>query len=507
MTPDPGQAIAHTKNALGRQQPLTEHLEAVSRLAGDFASQFGAEELATWLGRWHDIGKFNPAFQQYLRAAEADPTHRRHGPDHKAAGAQLAAEAAGPAALVVQGHHGGLTTPAGFVAWLKERAADPAVADAIALAREAYPALARRDELIEPPHAAGIEPPDLELFIRMLLSAVVDADRLDTERHFAPERAASRGLVLEMDELWTRFARNQESFDRERRPNGPREEEILRIRRAIYDDCLAAADEAPGLFRLTVPTGGGKTRSALAFALRHARRHGLRRVVVAVPFITITEQTADIYRTILESPEDQEPVVLEHHSGVDAGDDEAGDAGSEEVWRRLTAENWDASVVVTTTVQLFESLFANHTSPARKLHRLARSVIILDEAQALPPPLLTPALDVLRQLCERYGCTVVLSTATQPAFEAIGAFATLPAREIVPEPERYFEPLRRVDYTILRAEPLDWPAAADLLRPEPQALAVLNTKAAAIALLDALDDREALHLSTLLCGGHRRQVL
>ncbi|MDP9383610.1 MAG: DEAD/DEAH box helicase family protein [Chloroflexota bacterium] len=267
--------------------------------------------------------------------------------------------------------------------------------------------------------------------------------------------------------------------------------------------------EPTGLFRLAVPTGGGKTLSGMAFALRHALHHGLERIIIAVPFISITEQTAGVYRQAFSDTADGESAaaVLEHHSGVRGDTDEQGDFHPSQVWARLAAENWDAPVIVTTTVQLFESLYANRTSPSRKLHRLARCVIILDEAQALPSHLLSPALDALRQLCDHYGASVVISTATQPAFEEIPQFRELPATEIVPDPARHFRVLKRVDYEWRTDPKLSWDEVAALMREQPQALAVLNTKRDALSLLDALDDSDALHLSTSLCGAHRRRVI
>jgi CRISPR-associated endonuclease/helicase Cas3 len=245
----------------------------------------------------------------------------------------------------------------------------------------------------------------------------------------------------------------------------------------------------------------------MGFALRHGVEHGHRRVVVAVPFITITQQTAGVYRGIFDCADNETSAVLEHHSGTSEPREEVDEYDPQAIWVRLAAENWDAPIIVTTTVQLFESLFANSTSRCRKLHRLAKSIIILDEAQSLPSHLLDPILDALRELCTNYGSSVVLSTATQPAFDAIPAFEELDAREIVPAPERHFQALKRVDYEWRVDEPLCWEEAASLMRQEPQALAILNTKKDALALLDALHDPHALHLSTLLCGAHRARVI
>jgi CRISPR-associated endonuclease/helicase Cas3 len=251
----------------------------------------------------------------------------------------------------------------------------------------------------------------------------------------------------------------------------------------------------------------------MAFAIRHGIKHDLRRVIVAVPFTTITEQTAHVYRDIFESGYPDCPIVLEHHSAATEGVGKArGDEDSfapDAVWQRLAAENWDAPIVVTTTVQLFESLFSNRRGKTRKLHNLAGSVIILDEAQALPPGLLSPILDGLRQLTENYGASVVLSTATQPAFECIREFREVTAREIIPESAylRHFERLSRVEYKWETGEPHHWHEVAEWMRGERSALAVVNTKRHATELLDALNDPEALHLSTLLCGAHRRDVI
>ncbi len=489
---------AHSKNDEGRRHDLVEHLRQVAERASLSASAFGAGEIARYLGLWHDLGKFHPVFQRYLIDCEAQ--HRGHGPDHKAAGAHLAAEHLGPGAMLIQGHHGGLRDRIGFETWLADKIGNTATNEALKLARLAMPGLEPAERLTLP--AFGQEDTRAgELFLRFLFSALVDADFLDTEAHFNPDRVLRRVSPVPMAELWERFQRDQESL------TGCTTNHVWQVRHDVYQACLTAAEGSQGLYRLTVPTGGGKTRSAMAFALRHALRHNLDRVVVAVPFISITEQTADVYRGIFEDGKADEPVVLEHHSAAYLADAEEGDSGRANVFARLAAENWDARVVVTTTVQIFESLFSNQVGRTRKLHNLARAVVILDEAQSLPPHLLTPILDVLQELCARYGSTVVLSTATQPAFEAIPVFSSVQAKEIVPDSARFFDALRRVNYE-WRTEPaLAWPEVAELLRQETQALAVVNTKKDALALLDALDDPDALHLSTMLCGAHRRATI
>jgi CRISPR-associated endonuclease/helicase Cas3 len=501
----PSQPIAHTSNEHGARHDLVAHLRGVASLAATFASALGAERLGWYVGVWHDVGKFHPSFQEYLLRCEVDPSTRRHGPDHKAAGALLAHQHVRPASLLVQGHHGGLQSPGHLRSWLHGRSVDPAVQEALALARASIPDLEPSGQLPLPAHVVT-DPHAAELFLRLVFSALVDADYLDTEAHFRGGQADLRGATVGLAELWERFESDQTHLEARVRLSGRQDDPVVRARNQIYQACLEAADRPPGLFRLTAPTGGGKTRAAMAFALRHALRHGHRRVIVAVPFISITEQTADVYRNIFETDGDV-PVVLEHHSGAGTDDPDDDSFRQSEVWSRLAAENWDAPIVVTTTVQLFESLFSARPGRCRKLHRLAHSVIIVDEAQALPSHLLAPILDALRELTAHYGATVVLSTATQPAFEAVASFRNLPATEIVDEPAQHFQSLSRVAYEWQLDRPMSWVEVADLLRSEPQVLAVVNTKTDATSLLDALSDPDALHLSTLLCGAHRRRVL
>jgi CRISPR-associated endonuclease/helicase Cas3 len=495
MNPSEQQAYAHSANNDGVRHLLVDHLQAVAEMAAQFAAPLQATELGRSLGLWHDLGKFHPEFQRYLLDAEAG--RRRRGPDHKAAGARVAeAHNLVPLMLPLRGHHGGLRTRADLRLWYGERL--PPTEEALSPARAA---------LSFEPAAPLAFPPFIrtdrsgEFFLRLLFSALVDADFLDTEAHFSPEQGDRRGSTLTMAQLWDRFATDQRRFDQ------AAETTVNISRRAIYEACLTAAAQPPGLFRLTVPTGGGKTRSGMAFALRHARQHGQQRIIVAVPYLTITQQTAAEYRRIFTTDDEDDLIVLEHHSGITDQQPDTDEYDPRAIRQRLGAENWDAPIIVTTTVQLFESLFANSTSRCRKLHRLANSVIILDEAQSLPIHLLDPILDGLRELTSHYHTTVVLSTATQPAFDALPALAGLETREIVPEPARHFRALQRVAYDWRIDEPLAWPDIAALMRVERQALAICNTKQDALNLLAALADPEALHLSTLLCGRHRLAVI
>ena len=493
-------AFGHSKNASGIRHDLVDHLRGVAKLAEEFAKDLGRPKVAYYVGLWHDLGKFHPDFQDYLLRSEADPTGRGHGPDHKAAGAWHAAQnrSLHPLSLLVRGHHGGLKSLVDSTTWVTNEAKKPAVAESLRLAREQIPDLDSPDDLGPPDHArtdrlAG------EFWLRMMFSALVDADYLDTEAHFSADRTGSRNSPATIAELWQRFSADHSRFADQ--PDTP----VNVVRREIYQDCVEAAKQPPGIFRLTVPTGGGKTHSGLAFGLKHALEHGQERIIVAVPFISITQQTADVYREIFAGSGGDSPIVLEHHSM--AGDAEGEDFHHQQVWARLASENWDAPIVVTTTVQLFESLFSNMPSHTRKLHRLANSVIVLDEAQSAPAHLLAPVLDGLRELTEHYRTTVVLSTATQPAFEVIKEFNELPAQEIVPDPGRHFQSLSRVGYQWTHDTPMSWVEIAGRMRQEKQSLCVLNTRADALSVLDEFEPPDALHLSTWLCGSHRRSVI
>jgi CRISPR-associated endonuclease/helicase Cas3 len=344
-------------------------------------------------------------------------------------------------------------------------------------------------------------PRDMEMLTRMTFSALVDADRLDTESHFTPDKAAQRLSDPSIRELLRRFDHDQRMRFRYPVPN--LNDSVLRVRREVYDACCAAATGPQGIYRLTVPTGGGKTRSALAFALRHAVHHSLDRIIVALPYTSITDQTARVYREALGDED-----VLEHHSLAEEPDDERQHATA--VRLRLAAENWNARVIVTTTVQLFESLFSNRASRVRKIHNVARSVLILDEVQTLPTHLLAPTLDALGFLVQHCGVTVVLSSATQPAFEGRQfqeLLRGLETPEIVPDFESHFRALQRVSYTYL-PDAVTWSAIAQEIASHKQAMVIVNTRADAVALFQEIGaPADTFHLSSLLCAAHRRAIL
>jgi CRISPR-associated endonuclease/helicase Cas3 len=339
-------AYAHSSNDHGVPQDLVAHLQGVAAIASEAASDLGCAEIGRFLGLWHDLGKFSPAFQAYLAACEANPARTGHGPDHKAAGALLAEKQLRLLALLVHGHHGGLKNPTtDFRDWLARKRGDPDVDEALTLAARSLPDLLPPEKLALPPHVLR-DPLAAEFFLRMLFSALVDADYLDTEHHFGGGNAQMRGSSVTMTELWQRFERHHQRLPS--RSSGT----VAEVRRSVYEACLAAAESAPGIFRLAVPTGGGKTLSGIAFALRHALKHGHRRIVVAVPFISITQQTAEVYRDVFGADGGNRPTVLEHHSAAFM-QEEGNEYETDREWQRLAAENWDAPIIVTTTVQLF----------------------------------------------------------------------------------------------------------------------------------------------------------
>lgn len=495
---------AHSANGQGNRQSLIHHLRSVAELAARLARPFRGEDIAFLAGLWHDVGKADPTWQRLLTECE-EGRRQRVGVDHKCAGAMLADQAGGDAQLagiLIHAHHGGLASPRnGFRPWLQEASQLPGPALAIEEMKSAMPHLADQPQPAVPAHLRR-DPIATEMFLRMTYSALVDADSLDTEAHFLagapnPREQDSPSLAA----LWGRYLAFLAA-----QPDPP-DSDVNAVRAEVHEACIEAAGDGQGIFRLTVPTGGGKTRSAMAFALRHGMEHNLRRIIVAVPFTSITQQTARVYRDIFEEshPGDGQ-AILEHHSAaLEAHDDEGVMPG--EVWQRLAAENWEAPIVVTSTVQLFESLFSNRRGKTRKLHNLAGSVIILDEVQALPSHLLSPVLDALGQLTQHYGASVVLSTATQPTFELVREFREIQAREINSEHPRHFGMLRRVEYQWRTGERNQWSEVAEWIRQERCALAIVNTRRHAIELMDALGDEETLHLSTLLCGAHRNEVL
>ena len=340
-------------------------------------------------------------------------------------------------------------------------------------------------------------PISLGFLLRMIFSSLVDADFLATEAFMSPAKKTFRPLkqpeIADLDIALTSHL--------EKLTSGAQSTTVNQTRSRILNHCLTAAEKPPGLFSLTVPTGGGKTLSSLAFALKHARIHNLRRVIYVIPFTSIIEQNAAVFRKALAALGSD--IVLEHHSNLDP------DSSNETTTNRLATENWDARIIVTTNVQFFESLHANRTSRCRKLHRIARSVVILDEAQALPVEFLAPCLRSLKELQSHYGTSIVLCTATQPAIHKNEDFkiGLDSPTEIIPDPSALYTSLKRV-HTQRLTEKIKNHTLSALLAKHLQVLTIVNTRRHARDLFDLLpDDGSRFHLSALMCPAHRRTIL
>ena len=499
--------VAHTPPAgQSHWHYLDEHATSVARRAARFASPFSGQDIAWWLGLVHDAGKAHPDFQAYLDACQREPDGRHPTVDHKTTGA-AALSSSEALAQIILGHHGGLPNRSGATARLRAFIGNERERFYVAWTAFTSLGIVPSGALPTLPEWATATPMTEEFFVRMVFSCLVDADALDTEAHWSPDATEIRDQDMpDLHGLWDRFRTSQSALMNTVASGPSADSPVNRVRSDVYEACVARAVFPPGVFRLTVPTGGGKTRSATAFALQHAIRNNMRRVIYAVPFLTITEQTVDVLRHAFG----EDGVVLEHHSGiVPANDSDIGEETDGERWRQLATDNWDAPVVVTTTVQLFESLLGRKTRQSRKLHNIARSVIILDEFQTVPAHLRATIFDVLRELVANYGVSVVLCTATQPVLDTIeqdleaqGIVVT----ELAPDPVTAFRVLERVRYE-WPEEAWSWERVAEEMARTPSALAIVNTVRHAAELFTALDDPEAFHLSTRMCGAHRREVL
>ncbi len=475
--------ITH-KRAEGDYQDLIDHLRNVAKRSAVFAAPFHASEQAYRMGLLHDIGKYGAKAQK-----------RQHDPentakcDHSTAGARVAMldlqDIA--ASFAIAGHHGGLPRMGsrGEVSGsLMGRIAEPVPMD--------NDPSAWKTEVTLP--AVSVErPQDMFRFAcltRMLFSCLVDADYLDTEsfmNHGEIERGGGDNLAFLLGRLQNHV---QPWLDH---PRG----ELGQIRNQILKACLDGNRHQPGIFTLTVPTGGGKTIASMAFALSHAVQHGKRRVIYVIPYTSIIEQNAQIFSEIFGADN-----VLEHHANV-----EFADAPHERDPHALAAENWDTPIVVTTAVQFFESLFAAKTSKCRKLHNIADSVVIFDEAQMLPIPYLRPCVRAITELVRSYGVTAVLCTATQPSLEGLirETLPNEPITELCPDVPDIFASLERV--TFRKERKMTEAEVARALQSCEQALCIVNTKKRAKAIFGLLDGEGCFHLSTLMTPNHRRRVL
>lgn len=482
---------------------VEDHLKSTATRAANFSSEFGASEWGYIAGIWHDLGKYSPAFQSMIRIAtgiDEETNNYISKVNHSTAGAQWAIEKFDKAGRIfsylIAGHHAGLPD------WLPDETGNAALS--IRLKEISHLEAAQKAQIpatILEQHLPKERPPkgaDPATWIRMLFSCLVDADFLDTEAFMDKETFLLRSNYPSIAELRELFIH----FMDERYSPKPDDTPVNHIRSNILRRCIEKAAGAPGAFTLSVPTGGGKTLSSMAFALHHAIHHQKRRIIYVIPYISIIEQTADQFQQIFGN------AVIEHHSNLEPAEE-----NEEYTKRRLACENWDAPIIVTTAVQFFESLFASRTSRCRKLHNIVNSVVVLDEAQLLPPEFLNPILHALDEWRKHYGVTLLLSTATQPAlspqksssFTFEGLSDTI---EIIENPETLNNQLKRVHVTILKSlnEPVEWEELRDKLVEHPSVLCIVNRRDDCRKLWQLMPEG-TFHLSALMCGAHRSDII
>lgn len=467
-------------------QSIEAHLKGTGELAETFAAEFGAAANGKLCGLAHDIGKYSDEFQLRLRGGKKV--------DHATAGAiECFKIKAAFEAVCVIGHHSGLpnvghkdadTTESQTFFGRKLRAEQGGIPDYrknwnghIALPQDYFR-----------PSGRGFA---TAFYIRMLYSCLVDADYIDTETFMNGD--AGRGNYEPLSALCDKLTAYISKWN-----NPTREIDILRQK--ILNSCIEKASAPRGIFSLTVPTGGGKTVASMAFALNHAVANSMKRIIYVIPYTSIIEQNAKVFRDILG----QENVV-EHHSQVSHELSE--DADELEYRSALATENWDAPVIVTTAVQFFESLYANRSSKCRKLHNIANSVIIFDEAQMIPSNNLRPCVAAIAELVRAYNATAVLCTATQPAIdEMLLEYSKKESVvELCPDVDGMFEKFRRTSFE--KEGRLTTDELVSRLESQQQVLCIVNTRKFAQEVYEALPSEGRFHLSTLMCPVHRKQKL
>ncbi|MDZ7909388.1 MAG: CRISPR-associated endonuclease Cas3'' [Gemmobacter sp.] len=481
-------------------QGLADHLQGVADLAAARGGPIGLAALARLAGALHDFGKHDPAFQRRL-AGDARSV------DHSTAGARLLLDRAKGAervaaevlAYAILGHHAGLPDARGVDGSMERRIdqfSDPIAPGITAAVQVDFaPLLPELLARMRQGQQCGF---DLSVAGRMIFSCLVDADFRDTELFY--NRLEGRDTDRSWPELPDILPGLRDVFDAHM-AGLPGAGALNTLRAEVLAHIRSRASLPPGLFTLTVPTGGGKTLASLGFALDHAALHGHRRIIYAIPYTSIIDQTAAIFRSLFGD------IVLEHHSAIDT--EKPGQSGRDKA--RLAMEDWAAPLVVTTNVQLFESLFAARPSRCRKLHNIAGSVIVLDEAQSLPRELLMPTLRMIDTLATHYGCSVVLCTATQPAFDSRQlqhGGLPLEGRELAPDPAGLARRLRRT--RILRAGAMEDEALIAALRDTPQGMVIVNSRRHALELFQAAQGaglEGMVHLTTRQYPVHRRRIL
>lgn len=504
--------IAHVRlkedNTWDNPHLLADHLRFTSELAQKFASKFQSGEWGKVAGLAHDAGKARVEWQKYLVHKsgfdeEASLETKIGKCPHAIYGARLVEEKFGKGlgrilAYAIAGHHAGLPD------W---SSAEDAGQSSLQFQESKIKDLSDIDEMVAKNlESTQLDPPpwrftnglDFSLWIRMLYSCLVDADFLDTEQYMNIEKAKNRGGYCSVTELLTRFNNYVQSLEEKSAKT-----KLNEIRSEIREKCVSSAKEAQGIFSLSVPTGGGKTLSSLAFGLEHALKYGLDRIIYVIPYTSIIEQNAEVFRNALGNDQ-----VIEHHSSLDE------DISTTK--SQLASENWDAPVIVTTSLQFFESLFSAKSSRCRKLHNIVNSVIILDEAQLVPVEYLSPILESLQILVDHYHVSLVISTATQPAFKEQkvnrSEFKGLKnVKEMMGSDEdikSLYDSLKRVQTNLPKdlQKPTSWEEIAEEIIKFDQVMCIVSDRKSCKELHQLMPEG-TYHLSALMCGQHRSNLI
>lgn len=490
---------AHSANSLGQKEPLEEHLRKTAELAEMFAKAFGEGNAGKIMGWYHDIGKASDLFQGVLN-------HKEHNVNHAAAGAYILRKVDMQTARAIYGHHDGLVWSIGSDldrSFSSEGSQDTQKGKRFSISGNAqYMELsAYCKSLPDMPRSRPVLNKDADSFYknlpemlhtRMLLSCLCDADYTATASH--EDEAVFERVIHENKVDAEYILRKLEVFRNDIKAHSSSDSRLNDIRDTVYESCIKAGAMDPGLFTLTAPTGTGKTLALLAYAAEHAKRHDKSRIIIVLPFLSVISQNVKIYRKICGT-------VLESHSMAECKEDQIS---------HLIAERWDSPVIVTTSVRFFEELFRSKPADLRSLHSIANSVIVFDEAQSIPCELMGTTIESMRALCETFGCSVLFSTATQPAFDIRRDIAFC-AREIMDDPSDIYSRTRRVNINWKTNERISLYEIAEEMSVQENVCCVLNRKDHTQKLFSELQERcsedEIFHISTDMCKSHRDSVL
>lgn len=484
--------ISHIREKDFAIQTNEEHSLGVAKLCEKFASDFGFGQIGRIMGLLHDKGKEQEAFQLYIKKSSGYDENAIVPAEHNHAyvGGLIAKKMLPFFSHLIDnplmGHHRGLYD---YVELLKEEQKN--IPDDVSLPLE-------KDIAISKPfwtNHAAFQPKDYHHVERMLYSCLVDADFLDTERFMQPDQAVLREGKSSLMDLLPKLDSYLSKF-------GEPKTFVNKIRNDIQKVCLKDSDKEPGFYSLTVPTGGGKTISSLVWAIHHAIKNNKKRIIIAIPYTSIIVQTASVLRGVFG-----EENVLEHHSNVSFDEKKDGELSMR---LKLSTENWDYPIIVTTNVQLFESMFSSHSSHCRKLHNICNSVVILDEVQTLPTDFLQPIIDALDTYHRVFGCSILFTTASQPILTGLNQGTNRSIKfdglqnvnEIIPKDFRLHEKLKRVKLSF-NDSPKSYDEIAERLMQHDRVLCIVNTRRDAKEIFDRLSkDGTCIHLSRMMCPKH-----